>query len=251
MSSNRESIAQTLRGTLDGCIKMLSEVKGVQPSMHETEEQVWDAMLGLGRGLMQLRFEACYEAEVIQDTVEVEGTEYAYQRDSERAYVSLFGAVVVKRADYLNAERGGLFPLDAALSLPERSYSDSVQERLSELNVWVPQDQSLKLVERWLGLKIPKGSMQSCASEQAAYVADYYRQRVVAPVETEDSILVVTADGKGIPMTRADSPPVQARRSKGQKKTAKKAALVTAVYNVAPYIRDRQALIDALLPETP
>src|SRR5258708_38802170 len=92
--------------------------------------------------------------------------------------------------------------------------------------------------------------MQRGARDQAGYAAGYYREGVVAPVETEDSILVVTADGKGIPMTRADSPPVQARRSKGQKKTAKKEAIVTAVYNVAPYIRDRQALIDALLPET-
>ena len=168
MSSNRESIARTLNGTLNEIINKLSTVKGTQPSVHDTEEQVWEVLLALGRGLMQLRFEACYEAEVIQDKLEVDGAAYAYQRDSERAYVSLFGAVVVKRAYYLNVERGGLFPLDAVLSLPERSYSDSVQERLSDLNVWVPQAQSLKLLERWLGLKVPKGSLQSSVEEQAA-----------------------------------------------------------------------------------
>ena len=249
MSSNRESIARTLNGTLNEIISRLSEVKGAQPSVHDTEEQVWEAMLAMGRGLMQLRFEACYEAEVIQDKLEVDGAAYAYQRDSERAYISLFGAVVVKRAYYLNAERGGLFPLDAALSLPERSYSDSVQERLSAMNVWVPQAESLKLWESWLGVKVPKGSLQSSVEEQAVYVADYYQQRAVEPVEAVNSILVVTADGKGIPMTRKDSPPVQARRSKGQKKTAKKEAIVTAVYQVAPYVRDCQALIDALLPD--
>jgi hypothetical protein len=73
----------------------------------------------------------------------------------------------------LNTEQGGLCPLDAALSMPERCYSDSVQERLSEVNVWVPQEHSLALLERWLGLKIPKGSLQSSASEQALYVEDY------------------------------------------------------------------------------
>ena len=98
MSSNKESIAQQLHGKLDEFINTLSEVQGAQPSVHDTEEQVWDGMLVLGRGLMQLRFEACYEGEVIQDTLEVDGAEYAYQRDSERAYVSLFGAVRVKRA---------------------------------------------------------------------------------------------------------------------------------------------------------
>ena len=94
MSSNRESIARTLNGTLNEIINKLSTVKGVQPSVHDTEEQIWEAMLAMGQGLMQLRFEACYEAEVIQDRLEVDGAAYAYQRDSERAYVSLFGAVV-------------------------------------------------------------------------------------------------------------------------------------------------------------
>ena len=85
----------------------------------------------------------------------------------------MFGEVQIRRAYYLSEEYGGVCPLDAALSLPERSYSESVQERLSELNVWLPQDPSVALVERWLGLKIPKGSLQNSASDQALYVADY------------------------------------------------------------------------------
>jgi hypothetical protein len=123
------------------------------------------------------------------------------------------------------------------------------QERLSEMNVWVSQEHSLALVERWLGLKIPKGSLHSSVSEQAAYLDDYYAQRPSVAAPERDSILVATADGKGIPMTRADSPPLEARRSKGSQKTAKKEALVTALYSVAPYVRDSQAILKALLPD--
>jgi hypothetical protein len=120
---------------------------------------------------------------------------------------------------------------------------------LGEVNVWVPQEHSLELLERWLGLKIPKRSLQSSSNEQALYVADYYQQHPVVVVPAQDIILVATADGKGIPMTRTDSPPVQARRSKGSKKTAKKEAIVTALYSVAPYVRDSQLILRALLPE--
>jgi hypothetical protein len=249
MSSNTESIAQRLHGELDGLIRKVSQVEGSQPSIRETEEQLWSGMLTLGRGLMQLRFEACHAAEAIQDEIEVKAVRYAYQRQSGRAYVSLFGEVRVERAYYWNAEYGGLCPLDATLSLPERRYSDNVQERLSEMNVWVPQDHSLALFERWLGLKIPKGSLQSSISEQALYMEDYYTQHPVASAPVQDTILVATADGKGIPMTRQDSPPPVARRSKGQKKTAKKEAIVTALYSVAPYVRDSQDIIAALLPD--
>jgi len=249
MTSNSESIAQRLRGELDGLIRGVRKVEGEQASAHETEEQLWRGMLELGRGLMQLRFEACSEAEVVQAEMEVDGVSYGYKWPSERGYVSLFGEVRVKRAYYLSEEYGGLCPLDGVLSLPERCYSESVQERLSELNVWLPQDHSVALVERWLGLKIPKRSLQNSAGDQALYVEDYYQQRAVATAPAQDSILVASADGKGIPMTRADSPPVQARRSKGAKKTAKKEAIVTAVYSVATYPRDSRDIVQALLPD--
>lgn len=248
MSSTIKSIAQSLRGELDRVIDRVSQVDGEQPSLHELEEQLWREMLKLGRGLLQLRLDACHEAEVVRSKVVIKAVTYAYERRSQRAYVSLFGAVQVRRAYYVSTEYGGVCPLDAALSLPERCYSDSVQERLSEVNVWLPQDHSVALVERWLGLKIPKGSLQSSLAEQALYVEDYYQQRPVSPVPEQDTILVATADGKGIPMTRADSPPVEARRGKGSKKTAKKEAIVTAIYSVAPYVRSSQDILTALLP---
>ena len=249
MSSDSESIAHRLHRELEGLIRQVSQVEDAQPSIRDTEEQLWAGMLALGRGLMQLRFEACRAAEVRQDQIEIQGIFYDYQHQSSRAYVSLFGEVRLERGYYWNPEYGGVCPLDATLSMPARCYSDSVQERLSEVNVWVPQEPSLTLFERWLGLKIPKGSLQNSIGEQALYVEDYYMQHVVATAPVQDTILVVTADGKGIPMTRQDSPPPADRRGKGQPKTAKKEAVVTAVYSVAPYGRDSLAILAALLPE--
>jgi hypothetical protein len=145
---------------------------------------------------------------------------------------------------------GGHYPLDAELSLPERIYSDCVQEMMGVIEVWVPQDNTLGLIEQFFGLSIPKGSLQGSAADQAACVEAYYKQRPAPETPAEDSILVVTADGKGIPMTRQDSPPPQARRSKGQKKTAKKEAVVTAAYTVAPYHRTSEDIMQALLATT-
>lgn len=211
MSSQRESIAQSIRSEPEALIDAVSNVADKQPSVHETEEQLWASMLALGRGLMQLRFEALAEAEKVQKVIDVQGVSYDYQRRSQRAYVSLFGEVQVKRAYYLNEAGKGVCPLDTVLSLPARRYSDSVQERLSEVNVWVAQEHSLALVERWLGLKIPKGSLQSSVADQAAYVEAYYQQQPTSITPEGDSLLVATADGKGIPMTRADSPAMSAR----------------------------------------
>src|SRR5438067_2200958 len=102
MSSDNESIAQRLHGELDALIRQVSEVESEQPSIRDTEEQLWTGMLALGRGLMQLRFEACSTAEVRPEQVEVQGIPYDYQRQSSRAYVSLFGEVRLERAYYWN-----------------------------------------------------------------------------------------------------------------------------------------------------
>lgn len=50
-------------------------------------------------------------------------------------------------------------------------------------------------------------------------------------------------------MTRQDSPPSEARRGRGEKKTAKKEATVTALYTIAPYPRGADDIIRALVPE--
>ena len=251
MSANSDSIAQRLRRELDGWIEYVQKGAEAIGSAGQVEAKLWQGMLEMGRGLLQVYFSRASEQEVIHDRLEKSEGSYAYRGPSQRGDVSLFGKVEVERAYYWNGEGGGLCPLDAALSLPARSYSTCVQERLSEVSVWVPEAQSVALYERWQGVKIPKGSLQSSLSEQAAWVDAYYAQRDAPEVGETDSILVATADGKGIPMTRADSPPPQARRAKGQKKTAKKEAVVTALYSVAPYARTSQDIVQALLSPLP
>jgi hypothetical protein len=57
--------------------------------------------------------------------------------------------------------------------------------------------------------------------------------------------LVVQADGKGVPMVAPAL--AQARRGKGERRTKKKEALVTALYSVDRYRRSPQQVADALM----
>lgn len=94
MASTSESIAQELHGELEALIRSVSQVEGAQPSAHETEERIWQGIRELGRGLMQLRFEACRAAEVVHDRIEVNGTSYEYERTSQRRYVCSAGKIL-------------------------------------------------------------------------------------------------------------------------------------------------------------
>jgi hypothetical protein len=93
------------------------------------------------------------------------------------------------------------------------------------------------VLERILGLSVSKLALETSVQEDAVDVEAFYEQKAVPPPSVEGSILVIQADGKGVPMVRTQPAPQTARRGKGEKRTKKKEAVVTAIYTIAPYCR--------------
>jgi len=242
------SIAGNVRATVEELIAFVSDESSRDKTAHEVEGRLWQAMLKLGQQLMQLFFMTRAQAEEKQVIYGVEGEAYECIGKRQRQYVSLFGEVSVERKAYWRKGMRIQYPLDERLSLPERSFSDWVQERVSELTVMMTYEEACGIFSKWLGWDLHKRSTQQINADHVAAVADYYETRPTPETPTSDTILVVSADGKGIPMTRQDSPPPEARRGRGEKKTAKKEATVTAVYTIAPYERTADDIIRALLP---
>lgn len=241
------SIAQNIRSEVEELIEMVSGENSQAQTAYEIEGQLWWRMLNLARQLLQLFFVVRAERETHHKNYEVDGLSYRYVGQRERSYVSLFGEVSVKRACYWHKGVGSQYPLDESLSLPRRSFSDWVQERVSELSLLMPYEAATDLFSNWLGLILPKRSLEQINGEHSEYMRSYYEAPRIPEIGADDTILVVSADGKGIPMTREDSPPPEARRGRGTKKTAKKEATVTAIYTIAPYQRNPDDIIRALL----
>lgn len=242
------SIAENIQAKIDDLVEIVSGQKSQDQTAYEVEGQLWHHLLSLGQHLMQLFFTTQETEEVHQETYEVDGIAYPYIGQRQRKYVSLFGDVTVGRACYWRKGMESQFPLDAQLSLPQRSFSDLVQERVGELSVIMTYEEAVTVFSRWLGWDLCKRSSEQINADHADDVATYYEAQPVPDTPTEDTILVVCADGKGIPMTRKDSPPPAARRGRGAKKTAKKDATVTTLYTIAPYKRCADDIIRALVP---
>ena len=247
MSLTSTSIAQDVRNELENLLDFVMNDKKEKQTAYHAERNIWKGVLSLGRSLMQLFFTVHSEREEQHKKIEVKGASLACFGQPDRQYVSLFGPVKLERYHYWAKGLAGVHPLDATLSIPKRIYSDCVQELLTAMEVWIPQDQTLDILTNWFDLTIPKKSLQASAADQSDYMMDYYAQRPPPETAEQDTILVVTADGKGIPMTRKDSPPPSARRGKGKNKTATKEAIITAGYTIAPYVRTSESIIQALL----
>ncbi len=242
------SIAENIGTAVVELIEMVSGESSQDKTAYEIEGLLWQQLLALGQQLMQVFFTTHEQREVKQSVYEVEGIAYPYMGQRDRQYVSLFGEVTVWRACYWRKGIGSQFPLDDQLSLPQRSFSDMVQERISELTAMMTYEEAITVFSKWLGWDLSKRSSEQINADHADYVAAYYETYPVPDTPTCDTILVVSADGKGIPMTRKDSPPAEARRGRGEKKTAKKDATVTALYTIAAYKRCADDIIRALVP---
>jgi hypothetical protein len=242
------SIAESIWVEVEEVIELVIGESSQDKTAYEVEGQLWQKMLALGQQLMQLFFTTQEKEEEQQQVYEVAGIGYRYIGQRQRKYVSLFGDVMVGRACYWYKGMESQFPLDDQLSLPQRSFSDLVQERISELSVIMTYEEAVTVFSRWLGWDLSKRSSEQINADHADSVTTYYEAQPTPDTPASDTILVVSADGKGIPMTRKDSPPPEARRGRGDKKTAKKEATVTTLYTIAPYKRTSEDIIQALVP---
>ena len=137
--------------------------------------------------------------------------------------------------------------MDAELSLPPRCYSDLLRDWAEYCITDESYNESIRVLQRILGLSVSKLALETSVQEDAMDVVAFYEQKPVPQPEAEGPILVAQADGKGVPMMRDEPAARPARRSKGQKRTKKKEAVVTAIYTIEPYQRTPQEVTKALL----
>jgi hypothetical protein len=181
------------------------------------------------------------------------GQDLPYHRDTPREYFSIFGKVTIERPYFYQPGFGGQTPLDAELSLGEDCYSDLFREISEYLGVYSVYGKTSNILERLLELNLSTRALQQNIAEDAADVEAYYAQKPPPSPESEAEILVIQADGKGVPMILDKPIEASVRLGKGQKHGHKKEAVVTSVYTIQTAPRTPEEVIAGFfeLPQDP
>jgi hypothetical protein len=180
-----------------------------------------------------------------------------------RPYLSVFGEVTIERVGY-GRDRLEAAPLDAQLHLPGRQYSQLLQKWLGAFVVDDAHAESVRKLGMILGISIPVKASEDLNREQASDVEPFQDHLPTPEPSQEGSIVVVTADCKGVPLIRsalaagesqeaqetASSSGPHHRRGKGQKANTKRMAAVGAVYTIEPFVRSTDEVIDELQRKT-
>lgn len=221
---------------------------------YDVEVRVFRGVLALGKTLLRLFFESRAAERPAEPVVGADERVLAYHDRRPVTYLSVFGKIVFWRHAFTAPGQAMVYPLDAALSLPERCYS----ELLREWSGFGSADASFREVaaslERILGWPLSIQALETTAREDAVDVPAFYERPVEATAPTEAaSILVAQADGKGVPMVQPPPTVRPARRGKGHPSNRLREAVVTALYTIQPYQRTPEAVAAALLrdPDRP
>jgi hypothetical protein len=83
-------------------------------------------------------------------------------------------------------------------------------------------------------------------AEDAVDVEAFYAQQPPPPPASEAEILVIQADGKGVPLVRETPATPKARLAKGDKRSRKKEAVVTGLYTITPHVRTPEGVVASL-----
>ena len=222
-----------------------------QRPLHEAEKGIWQRVLKIGHQAMQMLLNLHGDGDV-GEQVELDNGHVAKRLPEHhaRSYVSVFGPFELSRVVYGSREGQAIecVPLDIRLALPESKFSYLLQDWDQFVACEEPYAKVSQFLEKVLGLEQHVDSLERMSRQMAEDVEPFRESLPAPPPKEEGTILVVSADGKGVPIRRpADAPRIHEHRSqKGPKKDRKRMAVVGAAYTIDPYVRTAEEVVDAL-----
>jgi len=177
---------------------------------------------------------------------------YRHKRLRSRGLVTVFGAVSIARTEYSAPGQPNIYPLDAALGLPARSYSYEVQRRLVKAALKGPFDEAIEELADATGVHLPKRTAEQIVVEASVDFESFYTQRTLRLDRKSGPLLIASVDGKGVPLVKPTTPtpaPRKVRLGRGEKRNKKRMSTVGAVFTQKPNIRTAEAVVESLFAE--
>lgn len=244
MTFNPQDIIQEVRAEFEMLLDFVTGEEAQAATADHIERDLFKRLLSLGAMLLLLFF-ATRSKNSSREPLQMEdGRKLPYHSEKKRSYFSIFGKVPFWRPYFYRTGMKGQYPLDAELSLGSDCYSDFFREMSEYLSVYVTYSKDAELLDRFFDLKLSTRVLQQLIAADAADVNTFYAQRPPPSPSQESEILVIQADGKGVPIVLEESAAdPKVRLGKGEKRGHKKEAVVTSIYTIACLPRTPESVV--------
>jgi hypothetical protein len=244
MSHNPDVIVQELHAEFESMLNYVRDSRTA--TADQVERGLFRRLLSLGARLMLWFFALRTAAAPRGEHQLAHGATLPYRTEHRRQYFSIFGKLAFWRPYFYQPDEGGASPLDQELALGTDCYSDLVRELVEYLGVGSTYAKVADCFARILGLELSTQAISDLVAEDAGDVEAFYAQQAPPAIASEARILVVQADGKGVPIVRTTAAAPKVRLGKGDKHSRKKEAIVTGLYTIAPHPRTPAEVIASL-----
>jgi len=268
--SGRRSVLDALIDGLGPVVSTLLQVTlglggraaGGAVSLGQAEEE----LRAIGRDLMRATLQAVVDAtSAAQERVPggmdgPDGVRRTRVEDGHpRTVVTMFGRITVDRLAYRAPHVSNVHPLDEVLDLPDGLYSAGLARLCAREAVRGSFAEAADAVADVTGVRVGTRQLIELTRAAAHDVVGFYAERP-APVAGPGDALVITADGKGVPMrpealragtarlaaTAKQSPPAATGGTAGGRGNSKRMAELVCVYDLTPAPRTVADILPAL-----
>ncbi len=252
MIMNQEQALLKAQAQLNQLIESVHAAVADSWRIDQVERDLMAQLLDLGLTLLNL-FVAHHGDGDLGPTAETVGGRTAQRlpRTHDRRYVAIFGELTIPRVVYGTREGQEIerAPLDESLGLPAGDFSYVVEDWAQRFGLKGSFAEAAESLRTLLRLRLGVHTLERMNQAMADSVVPFREAIEPPPAAEEGPILVVTADGKGIPMRRPvqDGPVPHHRRTKGEKANKKQMACVGAVYSIEPFVRTPDDVLDEVL----
>ena len=238
-----------LAGDLEAFVRRAA---GDESSLDHVERGVLSRVLTLGFAAVEMFLHAQGSGDLGGEVATAEGTTLARSDEPfERPLRTIFGEHCFRSYVY---SRGGtcakskieLRPIDARLNLPEGKCSYLLQEFSQMFCVEKAFGVGSRQFEAVFGQRLSVDTLESI-NRAMGEQAERYLEEMPRPKPSEEgAILVATADGKGVPLVKADAAKVPAFDEKEQRPGNRRMATLGCVYTVDAHVRTAEQIVAAL-----
>jgi hypothetical protein len=244
-----EQIAEKLQECGETIRKLAVNASKDGHSLDQTERAVWNLVLKTGFLAMELFTKLQGNGDLGDRSVTESGkTLRRSDTPADTAVRSIFGVHSFEQYTYSPGKnkRIELHPISARMQLPEHRWSYLLQEFSQMFCVESAFNQASDNLELVFGAKFSVDTLEQ-TSLRMGVQADAFLDDLPTPKKKEEAtLLVASADCKGVPLIKDDAAKVAAFETAKKRPGNRRMATVTSAYTVDPYVRTAAQIVAAL-----
>jgi hypothetical protein len=217
-------------------------------SLYEVEKDAFGRVLQIGHAAIEQLLTLQGDGDLGENVVTADGRRLERSEELvERPLRTVFGEHMIRAYVYATGAHAAieLRPVDARLSLPPGRCSYFFEEFSQYFCVDQAFGQASQGLSTVLRQEVAVDTLERINRRMGEQAEGFLDRLPTPPAQEEGELLVFTADGKGVPLVKADAQRVPAF-DKAERPGNRRMATLAAVYTIDPYPRTAEQIVAAL-----